>query len=147
MCAVGRALLPVESTDGQECPSYAGALASDPNIVVALTVNHSNGITPRAPDKQFADLDRPTGFWIGGDDEIFEPDKVIAFGKLSAKVLDDSVSIHSHAEVSIPEESAADVREAGAVPKDDEIALLEDDENWGLDDFEAEAGPTGTPSQ
>ncbi len=67
-------------------------LASDPRMVAAYTVNLANGITPRAPRDQFAQLDRPFGLWIGAEDELFEPEKVIAFGRLAERVRDDSVA-------------------------------------------------------
>lgn len=69
------------------------ALAGDPRIVVSNTVNLANGITPSAPRDQFASLDQPFGLWIGAQDELFEPGKVIEFGRLAARVLDESVSI------------------------------------------------------
>ncbi len=69
------------------------ATAGDPRIVVSNTVNLAKGITPSAPRDQFASLDQPFGLWIGAQDELFEPGKVIEFGRLAARVLDESVSI------------------------------------------------------
>ena len=68
-------------------------LSADPLIVDALSVNHSNGITPEAPSTQFANLAQPFGLWIGADDELFEPEKVVAFGYLSGRVGGDSISV------------------------------------------------------
>ena len=68
-------------------------LAADPGIVVANTVNLANGITPSAPERQFVGLEQPFGLWIGAEDELFEPDKVIEFGRLAARVGDSSVSV------------------------------------------------------
>lgn len=59
-------------------------LANNPSIVSAYTVNLANGITPKAPHDQFADLDRPFGLWIGSEDELFEPRKVMIFAALAA---------------------------------------------------------------
>lgn len=69
------------------------ALTADPLMVTAYTVNLANGITPKAPQDQFAELDRPFGLWIGAEDELFEPDKVIAFGRLATRVRDDSAAV------------------------------------------------------
>ncbi len=67
-------------------------LASDPRMVAAYTVNLANGITPQAPRDQFAELDQPFGLWIGAEDELFEPEKVAAFGRLAVGVLHHSVA-------------------------------------------------------
>lgn len=58
----------------------AALLASDPGLVAAITVTMSNALMPAAPQAQFAALDQPFGLWIGSDDELFLPDKVLAFG-------------------------------------------------------------------
>ena len=50
----------------------------------------SVALTPSAPREQFAALDRPFGLWIGSEDELFLPDKVLAFGDLAAAVRADS---------------------------------------------------------
>jgi acylglycerol lipase len=68
----------------------AAALESDPGLVGWNTVNVANGITPQAPAEQFAALDRPFGLWIGADDELFVPERVIAFGELATTVGDRS---------------------------------------------------------
>jgi acylglycerol lipase len=62
------------------------ALTADPGLVAAITVNMSNALMPAAPDRQFAALDRPFGLWIGAEDELFLPDKVLAFANLAASV-------------------------------------------------------------
>ncbi len=61
-------------------------LAADPGLVAAITVNMSVALTPAAPHEQFKALDRPFGLWIGGDDELFLPEKVLAFADLAASV-------------------------------------------------------------
>ena len=66
------------------------ALAADPGLVAAITVNMSNALMPAAPDRQFAALDRPFGLWIGAEDELFLPDKVLAFADLAAAVRTES---------------------------------------------------------
>jgi acylglycerol lipase len=70
----------------------AAALAADPGLVAAITVNMSNALIPAAPDQQFAALDRPFGLWIGAEDELFLPDKVLAFADLAASVRAASVA-------------------------------------------------------
>lgn len=64
----------------------AEVLAADPGLVAAITVNMSNALMPAAPHEQFATLDRPFGLWIGAEDELFLPDKVLAFADLAASV-------------------------------------------------------------
>jgi acylglycerol lipase len=71
--------------------NYPGdLLAADPGLVSAITVTTSVALTPAAPGPQFASLDRPFGLWIGSEDELFLPDKVLAFGDLAASVRADS---------------------------------------------------------
>jgi alpha-beta hydrolase superfamily lysophospholipase len=60
-------------------------LAADPGLVGAITVNMSRSLIPAMPEDQFKSIDRPFGLWIGSDDELFLPEKVIAFGN-SAKL-------------------------------------------------------------
>lgn len=64
----------------------AHLLASDPGLVAGITVNMSLALVPSAPHEQFAALDRPFGLWIGSDDELFLPDKVLEFAQLSRSV-------------------------------------------------------------
>ena len=61
----------------------AELLARDPGLVPAITVNMSVALIPSAPGAQFAGLDRPFGLWIGTDDELFVPEKVLAFADLA----------------------------------------------------------------
>jgi acylglycerol lipase len=66
-------------------------LEADPGMVKAITVHMSLAITPSAPREQFESLDRPFGIWIGSNDELFVPEKVLAFADLARLVRD-----HSH---------------------------------------------------
>jgi alpha-beta hydrolase superfamily lysophospholipase len=68
----------------------AELLAADPGLVAAITVNMSVALIPAAPGAQFAALDRPFGLWIGSEDELFVPDKVLAFADLARLVRSDS---------------------------------------------------------
>jgi acylglycerol lipase len=72
----------------------AELLADDPGLVAAITVNMAVALTPSAPREQFATLDRPFGLWIGSEDELFLPDKVLAFADLAG-------SVRAHSQVSI----------------------------------------------
>ena len=65
-------------------------LEADPGMVGYVTVNMGNAVTPSAPSKQFAELDRPFGLWVGSEDELMVPEKVLAFGQLATKVRTDS---------------------------------------------------------
>ncbi|HTP00795.1 MAG TPA: alpha/beta fold hydrolase, partial [Anaerolineales bacterium] len=64
----------------------AELLARDPGLVPAITVNMSVALIPAAPESAFAGLDRPFGLWIGSEDELFIPEKVLAFGELATSV-------------------------------------------------------------
>ena len=55
-------------------------LAADAGMVASYTVNMSNAVTPAKPREQFENLDRPYGLWIGAEDELFLPEKVLAVG-------------------------------------------------------------------
>jgi acylglycerol lipase len=61
-------------------------LAADPGLVAAITVNMSRSLIPAMPEDLFKSVDKPFGLWIGSDDELFLPEKVIAFGN-SARLL------------------------------------------------------------
>lgn len=65
-------------------------LAADPGLVAAITINMSTALTPSAPREQFAALDRPFGLWIGSEDELFLPERVLAFVDLAVPVRADS---------------------------------------------------------
>jgi pimeloyl-ACP methyl ester carboxylesterase len=68
----------------------AEVLASDKGLIASYTVNMANAITPSAPYQQFAALDRAFGLWIGADDELILPSKVLAFAGLAVSVRSDS---------------------------------------------------------
>jgi acylglycerol lipase len=68
----------------------AEVLKADPGLVASITVNMSVALVPSAPQDQFKALDRPFGLWIGEDDELFLPNKVLAFADLSTSVRADS---------------------------------------------------------
>jgi acylglycerol lipase len=68
----------------------AEALASDNGLIASYTVNMANALTPAAPHQQFAALDRAFGLWIGADDELILPSRVLAFADLAVSVRADS---------------------------------------------------------
>ena len=53
-------------------------LQKNPSIVSRLTVHMANALTPQHPLHQFAQIREPLGLWIGENDELFDPDKVLA---------------------------------------------------------------------
>lgn len=55
-------------------------LIDNPEIVTFNTVNMSNAVTPTAPNEQLSDLQQ-FGLWIGNNDEIFDPVKVVRFAE------------------------------------------------------------------
>ena len=57
MCVVGRALLPVEDRDGQECPSYEGKALSDGGSCVIFWPEQVSG-----PTVAFQHLGDPIGY-------------------------------------------------------------------------------------
>ncbi|HTP12839.1 MAG TPA: alpha/beta fold hydrolase [Bacteroidota bacterium] len=61
----------------------AEVLKSDPGLVSAITVTMSVALVPSSPSEQFASLNLPFGLWIGTDDELFLPERVLAFGSLA----------------------------------------------------------------
>jgi acylglycerol lipase len=62
----------------------AEVLEADRGLVAAITVNMSVALIPSSPQQQFASLDRPFGLWIGAEDELFVPERVLAFADRSA---------------------------------------------------------------
>jgi alpha-beta hydrolase superfamily lysophospholipase len=70
----------------------AEILAADPGLVGAITVGMSVALVPSAPDRLFAGLNRPFGLWIGEEDELFVPEKVLAFADLAVNVRADSTA-------------------------------------------------------
>jgi hypothetical protein len=64
----------------------AELLTADPGMVSAITVNMSMALTPFSPHEQFAALNCPFGLWIGSEDELFVPEKVLAFADLAVSV-------------------------------------------------------------
>ena len=71
--------------------NYPGEiLASDPGLVSSITVSMSAALIPSAPSNQFASLDAPFGLWIGTEDELFLPERVLQFGSIALNPLSKS---------------------------------------------------------
>jgi len=81
----------------------AEVLKADPGLVPAITVNMSVASIPSAPRQQFVTIDRPFGLWIGEEDELFVPEKVLNFADLAKAVRAESeaMSIPSAKHLSI----------------------------------------------
>ncbi|MEC0180745.1 alpha/beta fold hydrolase [Paenibacillus peoriae] len=54
------------------------------SVNMALTLN------PGRPSQEVAGIDRPFGLWVGAEDEIMNPQKVVAFAKLATQVSHES---------------------------------------------------------
>lgn len=65
-------------------------LNADPKLLAKITVNMALALTPAAPHSQFKSIDRAFGLWIGSEDELFLPDKVISFADLATSVAGES---------------------------------------------------------
>lgn len=50
-----------------------------PNFVTAITVNMANATTPMSSGYQLSRLESPAAVWIGSEDEVFDPEKLIGF--------------------------------------------------------------------
>ena len=61
-------------------------LSSDKGMGASCTINMSKAVTPNSPRRQFAALDRAFGLWIGEDDELLSPGRVLAFAGQAASV-------------------------------------------------------------
>lgn len=67
----------------------------DPLIITSITCNMSKSCTLWNPIKQFSIIQKPIGLFIGSEDELFDPDKVVEYTNyLGDKIkLDSSISI------------------------------------------------------
>ena len=57
-------------------------LKSQPLLISSITVNMSLAMTPANPVAQFKTLDHPFALFIGADDEVIDPQKVLAYAEL-----------------------------------------------------------------
>ena len=57
-------------------------LRKDPLLIKSITVNMSLAITPDNPQEQFREIDKPFALFIGGNDELFDTERVISYAEL-----------------------------------------------------------------
>jgi pimeloyl-ACP methyl ester carboxylesterase len=57
-------------------------LKETPLLLPSITVNMALAITPNNPQLQFKNIGKPFGLFIGEDDELFIPEKVLGYGDL-----------------------------------------------------------------
>jgi acylglycerol lipase len=53
--------------------------AAQPLFLKSITVNMSLALTPNNPQEQFKKIDKPFGLFIGANDDLFVPEKVIQY--------------------------------------------------------------------
>jgi len=61
--------------------SYPPSVVEEHGVVGYNTVNMANAITPETPREQMEGMGRPVGLWIGSDDELFVPERVVEYAK------------------------------------------------------------------
>lgn len=65
----------------------AWAIEQDPLLLTAITVNLSLALTPSAPKKQFAKMDRPYGMFVGSKDELYDVETFLLYHELPKEPL------------------------------------------------------------
>ncbi|MFF2089785.1 alpha/beta hydrolase [Paenibacillus sp. NPDC058174] len=61
-------------------------LKSDIGLVSTNSVIMSLALNPRNPEQEVAAIDKPFGLWVGADDEIMNPQKVVQFADNAKQV-------------------------------------------------------------
>lgn len=61
------------------CFDYPPSAIEEYGMVNCITVNVANAITPYTPREQVGAIKRPVGLWIGSDDELFVPERVVEY--------------------------------------------------------------------
>lgn len=64
----------------------------EPLIVTKLTVNMANASTPKKPKQQMAAITEPIAIFVGQNDELFDPTKVVEYKEYQANKNPKSVS-------------------------------------------------------
>ncbi len=75
-------------------------LSQDPLLITSITCNMSMAMTPNNPKKQFKHLNLPYALFIGEEDELFDPKKVLSFVRFPMEVVQNESIAHR-----IPEEN------------------------------------------
>jgi pimeloyl-ACP methyl ester carboxylesterase len=60
-------------------------LKETPLLITSITVNMSLAMTPNNPKEQFSTIRKPFGLFIGENDELFIPEKVLEYGSYPIK--------------------------------------------------------------
>lgn len=60
-------------------------LKSQPKMINFITCNMSIALTPDVPFEQFKKINKPFGLFVGSNDELFIPEKIISFSDLASK--------------------------------------------------------------
>lgn len=58
-----------------------------PLLIKSITCNMSIALTPSNPQEQFGNINKPFGLFIGVQDELFEPEKVINYAELPKEAI------------------------------------------------------------
>lgn len=70
--------------------AYAPEDVKSAGLVPYYTVNMAIAQNPSAASQDLASLDKPFGLWIGSNDEVFNPSKVVAYAQQASKVIEHS---------------------------------------------------------
>jgi alpha-beta hydrolase superfamily lysophospholipase len=62
-------------------------LSETPLLVSSLTVNMALAVTPENPQAQFKNIGKPFGLFVGENDELFIPEKVVNYGNLPGETI------------------------------------------------------------
>lgn len=65
-------------------------MQSGAGLIQYNTVDMALALNPQKPGQEFAAIDRPFGLWIGADDEVMYPDKIVAFAQRATRVISKS---------------------------------------------------------
>lgn len=74
-------------------------MRSGAGLIQYNTVDMALALNPQEPRQEFAAIDRPFGLWIGADDEVMYPDRIVAFAQRASRVIS-----KSHVEI-VPNET------------------------------------------
>lgn len=62
-------------------------LKAQPLFITSISCHMSTALTPNNPQKQFSEIDQSFGLFIGEEDELFDPEKVIYYGNLPKETI------------------------------------------------------------
>ncbi len=70
--------------------AYTPQEVKDAGLIQYYTVNMALAQNPSAAASDLASLDKPFGLWVGSNDEVFVPSKVVTYAQHATKVIDQS---------------------------------------------------------